>query len=227
MLGTVVNAVAVILGSCIGLLLKKGIPTRFSDSIMKAVALCVLYIGIDGCLNGEKTLVTIISLALGALIGEILRLDDGLNSLGDKLESKISKGKAEENTIAKGFVTSSLLFCVGAMAIVGSLESGINNNHEILFSKSLLDFISSVIFSASMGLGVMFSSVFVFIYQGAITLLAQFIGPYLSEVVIAEMTCTGSILIIALALNMLGLTKLKVMNYIPAVFLPVILCLFM
>ncbi len=227
MTGTIVNAIAVIIGSAIGLLLKKGIPARFSDSIMKAVSLCVIFIGIDGCLKGENTLIIIISMAVGALIGELLKLDDGINALGRKLEEKISKGKSQENTIAKGFVTASLLFCVGAMAIVGSLESGINNNHEILFSKSLLDFISSIVFSASLGIGVMFSAVFVFVYQGIITVLAQFVGPYLSDTVIAEMTCVGSLLIIALGLNMLGVTKIKVMNYVPAVFLPIILCLFM
>ena len=227
MTGTLVNVVAVIAGSTIGLLLKKGIPARFSDSVMKAVALCVVYIGIDGCLKGENTLIAIISMAVGALIGELLKLDDRLNSLGGKLENKMSKGKSEEKTIAKGFVTASLLFCVGAMTIVGSLESGLNGNHEILFSKSLLDFISSIIFTASMGIGVMFSALFVFVYQGAITVLAQFVGPYLSDSVIAEMTCTGSILIIALGLNMLGVTKIKVMNYIPAVFLPIILCMVM
>lgn len=227
MTGTIVNAIAVIIGSGIGLLLKKGIPEKLSDAVMKAVALCVIFIGIDGCLKGENTLIAIISMAVGACLGTLLKLDDGLNSLGKKLEDKLVKDKTQENSIAKGFVTASLLFCVGAMTIVGSLESGINNNHEILFSKSLLDFISSIIFSASMGIGVMFSAVFVFVYQGIITVLAQFVGPYLSDAVIAEMTCTGSLLIIALGLNMLGVTKIKVMNYIPAVFLPIILCLFM
>ena len=227
MTGTIVNVIAVFLGSSIGLVLKKGIPQRFSDSIMKAVALCVIYIGIDGCMQGENTLISIISMVLGVLIGELLRLDDGINSLGKKLEDKVSKGKNSDGNIARGFVTASLLFCVGAMTIVGSLESGISGNHEILFSKSLLDFISSIIFSASLGIGVMFSAVFIFVYQGAITLLAQFVGPYLQDAVIAEMTCVGSLLIIALGLNMLGITKLKVMNYIPAVFLPIILCLFM
>lgn len=227
MTGTIVNVIAVILGSSVGLILKKGIPQRFSDSVMKAVALCVIYIGIDGCLQGEKTLVTIISMVLGVIIGEALRLDDRINNLGKKLEEKVSKNKETEGNIAKGFVTASLLFCVGAMTIVGSLESGISGNHEILFSKSLLDFISSIIFTASLGIGVMFSAIFVFVYQGAITLLAQFIGPYLGDVVIAEMTCAGSLLIIALGINMLGITKLKVMNYIPAVFLPIVLCLFM
>lgn len=227
MTGVLVNVAAVIAGSLIGIFLKKGIPQRFSDSIMKAVALCVIYIGIDGCMQGNKTLVTIISMAVGALLGELLKLDDGINKLGKKLEDKVSKNGGGEGNIAKGFVTASLLFCVGAMSIVGSLESGINGNHQIIFSKSLLDFISSIIFTASMGIGVMFSAVFVFVYQGAITLLAQFVGPYLSDVVIAEMTCTGSLLIIALGLNMLGVTKLKVMNYIPAIVLPILLCLFM
>lgn len=225
--GTIVNAIAVVVGSSIGLLLKKGIPERFSDSIMKAVALCVIYIGIDGVLKGENVLITIISMVVGVILGEALKLDDRINSLGKKLEEKVSTGNVAEGSIAKGFVSASLLFCVGAMTIVGSLESGISGNHEILFSKSLLDFISSVIFTASLGIGVMFSAVFVLVYQGAITLLAQFIGPYLSDVVIAEMTCVGSLLIIAIGLNMLGITKLKVMNYIPGVFLPILLCMFM
>ena len=227
MTGTIVNTIAVIMGSLIGLLLKKGIPQRFSDSVMKAVALCVIYIGIDGVLKGENVLITIISMVAGVLLGEMLKLDDGINNLGKKLEEKVSKGSENQGSIAKAFVTASLLFCVGAMTIVGSLESGISGNHEILFSKSLLDFISSIIFAASLGIGVMFSAVFVFVYQGAITLLAQFIGPFLGDAVIAEMTCAGSLLIIALGLNMLGVTKLKVMNYIPAVFLPILLCLFM
>jgi len=226
MTGTFVNTLAVIAGSFIGLILKKGIPQRFSDSIMKAVALCVIYIGIDGSLEGEKTLVTIISLALGALIGELLKLDDRINLLGKKLEEKISKNKTEDNTIAKGFVTASLLFCVGAMAIVGSLESGINQNHEILFSKSLLDFISAIIFSASMGIGVIFSAVFVFLYQGIIALLANAVSPYLTTACINEMTSAGSILIMAIGFNMLGITKIKIMDMLPAVFIPVIIFLF-
>lgn len=227
MLGTIVNMATIILGSGLGLLLRKGIPQRLTDAVMKAVALCVIYIGIDGCLEGNKTLVVIVSMALGTLIGELLNLDGRLNSLGEKIESKVSKNSQSENSIAKGFVTASLLFCVGAMAIVGSLESGINGNHEILFSKSLLDLITSFILATTLGIGVMFSAAFVFLYQGSITVLAQFIGPYLSDVVIAEMTCVGSILIIALGLNMLGVTKLKIMNCIPAVFLPILLCLFM
>lgn len=227
MLGTLVNTFAVILGSLIGIILKRGIPQRFSSAIMKAVALCVIYIGIDGCLDGKNPLITIISMVVGVILGEALRLEDRINTLGDKLEQMFKNSSDEETSISKGFVTASLLFCVGAMTVVGSLESGMTGNHEILFSKSLLDFISSIIFAASLGIGVMFSAAFVFLYQGLITVLGEFIAPFLSDAVIAEMTTVGSLLIIALGLNMLGITKFKVMNYVPAIFLPILLCLFM
>ena len=130
-------------------------------------------------------------------------------------------------TIAEGFVTASLLFCVGAMTIVGSLQAGLTGNNEMLFTKATLDGISSIIFSASLGIGVMLSAAFVFVFQGAIVLLAQAVEPFLSDAVIAEMTCVGSLLIVAIGLNILGITKLKVMNYMPAVFIPIVLCLFM
>ena len=130
-------------------------------------------------------------------------------------------------SIADGFVTASLLFCVGAVAIVGALNDGLTGNHDMLFAKSLLDGISSIVFGASLGLGVAFSAVAIFIYQGSIALLASFLQPLLNDAVIAEMTCVGSLLIVALSLNMLGLTKIKVMNLVPAIFLPILLCMFM
>lgn len=130
-------------------------------------------------------------------------------------------------TIAEGFVTASLLFCVGAMTIVGSLQAGLTGNNEMLFTKATLDGISAVIFSASLGIGVMLSAAFVFIFQGAIVLLAQAVEPFLGDAAIAEMTCVGSLLIVAIGLNLLGVTKLKVMNFMPAVFIPIVLCLFM
>ena len=128
-------------------------------------------------------------------------------------------------SLAEGFVTASLLFCVGAMTIVGALQSGLTGDHQMLFTKSMLDFVSSMIFASSLGAGVLFASAFVLVFQGGITLLAGFVSPFLGEAVIAEMTCAGSVLIIGLGLNLLGLTRLKVMNYIPAIFLPVLLCL--
>lgn len=226
MLGTIVNTAAILLGTLLGLLLKKGLPERFQDVIMKGLALCVLLIGISGALKGENTLIAILSIAIGAIIGEIIDLDRRLNSLGQLLEARFSKGDGEQ-TVARAFVTSSLLFCVGAMAIVGSLQSGLTGDHEMIYTKSMLDGISSIIFASSLGYGVVFSAVAVFVYQGAIVLLAQWVAPFLSDAVIAEMTCTGSLLIIALGLNMLGLTRIKVANYLPALLLPILLCLFL
>lgn len=226
MLGTIVNTAAILLGTLLGLLLKKGLPERFQDVIMKGLALCVLLIGISGALKGENTLIAILSIAIGAIIGEIIDLDRRLNNLGQLLEARFSKGDGEQ-TVARAFVTSSLLFCVGAMAIVGSLQSGLTGDHEMIYTKSMLDGISSIIFASSLGYGVVFSAVAVFVYQGAIVLLAQWIAPFLSDAVIVEMTCTGSLLIIALSLNMLGLTRIKVANYLPALLLPILLCLFL
>lgn len=226
MLGTIVNTAAILLGTLLGLLLKKGLPERFQDVIMKGLALCVLLIGISGALKGENTLIAILSIAIGAIIGEIIDLDRRLNNLGQLLEARFSKGDGEQ-TVARAFVMSSLLFCVGAMAIVGSLQSGLTGDHEMIYTKSMLDGISSIIFASSLGYGVVFSAVAVFVYQGAIVLLAQWIAPFLSDAVIAEMTCTGSLLIIALGLNMLGLTRIKVANYLPALLLPILLCLFL
>ena len=242
MLGTLVNTVAVIVGSLIGLLLHKGIPERIVQAVMLGVGLCTVAIGIDGCLQGENTLVLILSVAIGTVIGTLLDLDDRINRLGKWVERKVNhtsgkdeagkqvgetKSPAKGVSTAEGFVNASLLFCVGSMTIVGALQSGLIGNHEMLFTKSLLDFISSIVFSASMGIGVLLSAAFVFVFQGLITLMAQFIAPFLTETVIAEMTAVGSLLIIGLGLNLLHVTKLKIMNYIPAIFLPILIFLFL
>ena len=226
MLGTIVNALAVIAGAFVGMLLKKGIPERISDVIMKGVALCVLYIGISSALSGTNALITIISIVIGALIGSLLDIDRRLNSLGELAERKLSKGDGK-TSIAEGFVSASLLFCVGSMAIVGSIQSGLTGNHEMIYTKSMLDGISAIIFASTLGVGVFLSAAAVFVYQGIIVLCAQWVQPFLSDYVVAEMTCVGGLLIIALALNMLGVTKLKTANYLPAVFIPIILCMFM
>lgn len=221
MLGTLVNAGAIVLGSFLGLLLKKGLPEKITDAIMKGVALCVLYIGLDGCLEGDNALIAILSIVLGALVGTALDLDGRLCALGDYMERKLQAGGGSFST---AFVTASLLFCVGAMAVVGSLQSGLTGNHTMLYTKSMLDGISSVIFAATLGPGVLMAGVAVLLYQGAITLLAQALAPVLNDAVVAEMTCVGSLLIIGLGLNMLGVTKLKVMNYVPAVFVAIGVC---
>lgn len=223
MLGTIVNALAIIAGAILGILLKKGIPEKISTIIMQAVGLCVLYIGLSGTLKGENSLVIIISMVLGAILGSILDLDDKLNKLGLFCEKNFSKSGGNGN-FAQGFVTASLLFCVGAMAIVGPLQSGLSNDNSTLFTKSILDGISSIIFASQFGIGVSLSALAVFVYQGTIALLAQWVAPILSEVAICEMTCVGSLLIIGLALNILKITKIKVMNFVPAIFLvPIVL----
>lgn len=224
--GVAVNAVAVIIGSVIGLLFRKGVPERFSDAIMKGVALCVLYIGISGSLKGEQTIVVILSIVIGAVIGTLLDIDGFITRLGDSLEKHFASG-GKKASISQGFVTASLLFCVGAMTIVGSLTAGLTGDNEMLFTKSVLDFISSIMLTVSLGLGVMFSSVFVLVFQGSIALLAGFLSPIFSESAINETVCAGSILIICLSLNMLGITKIKVANYMPALLVaPLIIWIF-
>ncbi|WP_295580915.1 DUF554 domain-containing protein, partial [uncultured Oscillibacter sp.] len=202
---------------------------RLQTIVMQGVALCVLFLGISGCLKGSNSLIAILSMVLGALIGELLDLDRRMRSLGDWVQKRtehLVRGGGQAS-ISEGFVTASLLFCVGAMAIVGALQDGLTGDHATLFAKSLLDGISSVVFGASLGLGVAFSAVAIFLYQGSIALLASFLQPYLGDAVIAEMTCVGSLLIVALSFNMLGLTKIKVMNLVPAIFWPILLCLVM
>ena len=224
--GTLVNSLTIIAGTVVGMLLGKFIPERMSDAVSKGVALCVLYIGIDGMLDGENTLVAIISTVIGAIIGELLRLDDRMHDLGDWVERRFAKNGAK-GSISEGFVSASLLFCVGAMAIMGSLDSGLLRDHSTLYAKATLDGITSIVYGSTMGVGVALSAVPIFLYQGAIALGASFIEPFLTVAVIAEMKCVGSILITGLALNLLGLTKIKVVNYVPAIFLPILLCTFM
>ena len=225
MLGTIVNTLAVAAGGAIGLLLKKGIPQKITDAVMQGLALCVICMGISGALEGSKTLAMIVAMALGAVVGTLLDLDGRLNKLGDAIESKMGPGG--QGKIATGFVTASLLYCVGALAIVGSLQSGLTGDNSMLYTKSMLDFISSIVLCASLGVGVILSAVTLFLYQGVITLLAQALAPVLTDAVIAEMTCVGSLLIIGMGLNMLGVTKIKIMNYVPAIFIVIGLCFIM
>ena len=226
MLGTIVNSIAVIVGCLVGLVVKGRLNEKISITVMQGLALCTLYIGISGALKGENTLIMILSVAIGALIGEIIDIDKRLNNLGEYLESKFNSKKESNVSIAEGFVSASLLFCVGAMAIVGSLESGLSGNHNTLFTKSILDGISSIIFTSSLGIGVIFSSVAVFIYQGGITLGAGLLSGILNDMVIANMSAVGGLLIAGLAFNMLGVTKMRIANLLPAIFLPIIFQIF-
>ena len=226
--GTIVNALGVLVGGGVGLiihkLLHKGIPQRYSDRIMQGIGLCTIYIAASSLLDGSKTLVTILSMVLGAIIGEWLDLDGKITRVGQKLEQHFGGG---EGNFVQGFLSAVLLFCVGTMAILGSLESGLQNEHTTLFAKSVMDTISACIFASTLGLGVLFSAIPLFLYQGTITLLASVIGPYLTDAVIGEMNTVGSLLLLGLSLDLLGIKHLKLMNYLPAIFLPILLCLFL
>ena len=227
MIGTIVNSVAVVIGCLIGFLIKGRLKTNISNTIMSGLGLCVLYIGVSGALKGEDTLLMIICIVIGALIGELIDIDKWLSRLGEIIERKVNKVGKSNIAIAEGFVSASLLFCVGAMAIVGSLESGLRGNHDTLFAKSLLDGVTSIILTSTLGIGVIFSAVTIFIYQGLITLGAGMLANVLSESVINNMTAVGSLLIIGLGFNILGITKIKVANMLLAVILPVLLGVFM
>ena len=200
MLGTIVNCLAIIAGSLLGLLFKNGIPDRYNQTVMQAVGLAVLLVGLKTAIVSDDLLVIIISLAIGALLGEGIRIEDRLERLGKFLEKRFSRGSGG---FAQGFVTASLIYCVGSMAIVGSLESGLSGNHATLFAKSCLDGIVSIILSSSLGLGVMFSAVPVLLYQGAITLMASVLKPLLVPEVIAQMSGVGGLLLLGIGMNML------------------------
>ncbi|MFC1867339.1 DUF554 domain-containing protein [Thermodesulfobacteriota bacterium] len=219
MLGTYVNTVAIIAGSLIGLTFSRFIPKKNTGTLMHAVALAVILIGLKMAWKTDNFIIVICSLALGAVLGELLRIEDRLNGLGKWLEKRLSKAG---NNISKGFVTTTLLYCVGSMAIVGSLESGLNGNHDTLFAKSILDGLGSIVFSASLGIGVLFSAASVFLYQGLITISASFIKQFLTVEVITEMSAAGGLLIVAMGFNMLDIVKIKVGNILPAIFLPLV-----
>jgi len=231
-LGTIVNVAAILAGGGAGLVLKKALSKRMADTVMNGVALAVLIIGIGGALSAasavadgkisiEHTLIMIISLAAGAVIGELIKIEGKLDAFAGFCERKFTK-PGGSSTFAQGFITATLVFCVGSMAVVGSLEDGINGNSDILFAKSTLDCIASMIFASTMGAGVLFSALTVGVYQGAITLLAIVAAPYLNDVVVAQMSFIGSVLIMAISLNMLQITKIKIGNMLPAIFIPIV-----
>lgn len=226
MLGVIVNTITVLIGSTVGLICKRAVPERITKAIMLAIGLCTVYIGISGTLEGENTLVLILSMVFGTAVGTAIDLDRRITQLGELVNRKFKRAHGGVS-LTEGFVTASLLFCVGAMTIVGSLNAGLRGDNEMLFTKSLLDLISSCMLSVSLGMGVMCAAAFVFVFQGALVLLAQFLAPILSAAAIAEITCAGSLMILALGLNLIGLTKLKVANFLPAlIFAPLFTYLF-
>lgn len=219
LLGTIVNSLAVIVGGIVGILFKNVIPEKISDALLKAAGLAVITIGIKLSLVGEDLTLLIMSIIIGTAIGELINIEGKLDNLGQFVESKM---KNKGSNVTLGFITCTLIYCVGSMAIVGSIQSGLTGNHEILFSKALLDGIMSITMAVSMGIGVIFSSISIFIYQGLITMLAQFMQSLLSDIVVNEMTAIGGVLILAIGLNFLEIKRIKVGNMLPAIFLPII-----
>lgn len=222
MIATIINAALVLLGSILGLLFKNRISDRFSTIITQGMALCVLGIGISNVLKTDDTLCVIICMVLGTLIGETLKIEERLDSAGEFLRRKLIKENSNSR-FTEGFVTASLVYCIGAMAITGSIDAGLNHDYSTIISKGVIDGVTSISFSAAMGVGVAFSIIPVIVYQGAITLLAGVVGPYLPELVIAAMSGVGGTLIVGLAINMLdlGKVKVKVGNMLPGIFLPI------
>lgn len=217
MLGPLVNALAVVVCSLVGYFLVRGIPDRFVEIVKKAIGLAVIYVGIRGALDNQRALLLIMSLVAGAVIGEAINIDKHMNRLGDWAEKKLGFGNGG---FSKGFVTASILFCTGSMAIVGSMKSGLQGNHETLFAKSILDGSISIVFAASMGIGVAFSAIPVLVYQGAIALASMAIRDFLSPDIIREMSAAGSLLVAAIGINFISVKEIKVANLIPAIFIP-------
>jgi uncharacterized membrane protein YqgA involved in biofilm formation len=222
MLGVLINVITVVVGSSVGLLFKKGIPERVSQTVMVGLGACTLYIGITGSLSGENVLILIASIVLGAIVGTLLDIDGGINRLAEKVESRFKK-EGEQVSIAEGIVTATLLFCVGSMTVTGSIQAGLTGDNSILITKAMLDLVSSMMLASSLGVGVLLSAVAVFVIQGGLVALAGLLSPLMSAGAINEMTCAGSILILMIGTNLMGITKIKVADFLPAIlFAPVI-----
>ena len=243
--GTLINAISVIVGALIGVLLSKLLSkssrlASLPDVAMKAISLCVIFLGIQGAFDSEQPLVLILSMVTGSIIGTILNIDEGLQKLGSYVERKFVRKKPEltgieeidsgkvQKSVSKAFVTTTLACCVGALTITAAMESGVSQgqNQTLMYAKIVLDFVTAVVFASSFGFGAALAALPIFIYQGALELIFYFAGPIMSDYMIAEMSAAGSIIIIALGLNMLGATKVKIANLIPAMFMPILFCLF-
>ena len=219
MLGTIVNALSIIAGSLVGLLFRGAIPEKFNRTLMHAIGLAVILIGLKAAFKTDDIMTVIVSLAIGSVLGELLAIEDRLERLGNWIGRRIS---GDAKGITKGFVSASLLYCAGAMAIVGALESGLAGNHQTLFAKSILDGIGSLFFASTLGIGVLFSAAAVFVYQGLIVLAASFLTQFLLPGVISQMSAVGGLLIVAIGINLLEIKKIKIGNMLPAIFIPLV-----
>lgn len=225
LLGVIVNTVAIIIGACLGQFFTR-INSQMKETIMKAIAIAVVVLGLDMAFTSNYFLIILSSLVIGGMVGEVLHIELKLEKLGKWLEQKVGKNKGD---VAKAFVTTTLIYCIGAMSVVGALNSGLRLDHNVLYTKSFLDGFTGLIFSSTLGIGVIFSAIPVFLYQGAIALAATQINHWLSAElinrIVDDITSTGGILIIAIGLNILEITKIKVGNLLPSLLVAILLSL--
>lgn len=217
--GTIVNAVAIAICGILGTFFIKNVPERFNEIVMKAIGLSIFFIGVSGALVNEHVMLLIISMVIGSIIGEFIDIDGKMNKLGDLAEKKLGFG---EGSFSKGFVTASILFCTGSMAIVGAMNGGLMHDHNMLYAKAILDGVIAVVFAGAMGIGVSFSAIPVLIYEGLIALIAAVVGDFMTAEMITEMSAVGSLVIAGIGFNFLEVKNIKVANMIPAIFIPCI-----
>mgnify|MGYP005635026327 CR=1 FL=1 len=220
MFGNLVNAVSILVGSLLGFSFERIILSEYRETIMSGLGIIAVIMGIGNVLESENLLLVIVSIVVGSLVGEIIGIDKKLNRFGDYIGSKFQK--SEEDNFSKGFVTSSLIFCVGAMAIIGALESGLKGDHDMLYAKSIIDGVTAIILTSTLGIGVLFSAVSVFLYQGIIVLLAGYLKSFLIQAIIVELTAVGGVMIVGIGLNILDLKSIRIANMLPALFGPVL-----
>lgn len=220
-MGAIVNSAVVLIGSLFGLIIGQRLSVKLNKALMQGIGLVVLTIGISGAIKGEQALVMILSIVLGTLIGESIDIDHRVSEWVQKLSRRFQKND-DSSQLAQGFLSATMMYCIGSMAIVGSLESGLLGDHTTLYTKSVIDGITSILLSSSLGIGVALSSLPLLLYQGSLTLFAGLLAPFLQDAIILEMTSVGSILLIGMGLNILEITEIKIMNMVPAIIIPII-----
>lgn len=220
-MGTIANAAAIICGALAGIVLRRGLPEKWQQTIMQGVALCIVVIGLQMAFKTANIVIVVVSLVIGSIIGEYFDIEDNLQKFGSWIASKVYHGKdgSFAAQLARGFISSTLIFCIGAMAVVGALQDGLKQDSTILYAKATLDGIISVILTANLGIGVAFSAFSVFIYQGCLTLLAAFLQTVMTEAVLNEITACGGVLITAIGINMLKILEIRISNQLPAIFI--------
>ncbi len=226
-LGSLVNGIATVFGGVLGLLFKRRMPNDLGDFLMKGLGLCVILVAVQGMVKGGDVVVTVLSIVVGGMLGFAVDIDGWIHRFGDWVQVKIDRafrGSTALGNFSDGFVSSSLFICIGSMAVLGSLQSGLQLDHSTLFAKAVIDMVVVMVMATTLGVGVPFSGIAVFAYEAALSLGASLIAPLLTDAVINEMVCAGSLLLLAIGLNMLKLTDIKVANYLPAAFMPIAVC---